>query len=120
MKAGWWMKSSRKLEQTASLILKSINDVIYKDLEDELAKLACLQSVIMSKDNTIANVYVTFLPSKKNKYHLLTHLKESAGRIRYFLAKRLITYKVPEIRFNLDLSGEYASHIEEIITKIHS
>ncbi len=111
------MKKNNKQERIATLIQKNITDIILYELKNPLMKLVSVNGCDVNHDNSLAKVYVTHLDSRKVR-EAIEDLNAAKGFIRTSLAKKMDTYKVPEIVFIRDDTYDKAQRIEEIIKDI--
>lgn len=111
------MKKNNKQERIASLIQKNISDIILYELKKPVMKLVSVNGCDVNHDNSLVKVYVTHLDPRKI-HEAIDDLNAAKGYIRSSLAKKMDTYKVPEIVFIKDDTYDKAERIEAIINDI--
>ena len=109
---------ANKQERIASLIQRNITDIIMFELKNPIMKLVSVNSCLVNQDFSLAKVYVSHLDSRKIN-EAVKDLNEAKGFIRSSLAKKMDTYKVPEIVFIKDDTYDKAERIENIIKDLN-
>lgn len=109
---------ANKQERIASLIQRNITDIIMFELKNPIMKLVSVNSCLVNHDFSLAKVYVSHLDSRKIN-EAVKDLNEAKGFIRSSLAKKMDTYKVPEIVFIKDDTYDKAERIENIIKDLN-
>ena len=99
-----------------ALVTKNISDILTFELKNAKVGMPCVNHVEMNRDNTLAKVYVTFLGSK-NPQKNLEELERCKRFVRSSLAKKMDTYKVPEIRFIYDTTYDDQERLEAVLAK---
>lgn len=102
---------ANKSERIQSLILKNISEIIQFELKSKNVGFVTVSGVNVTHDLSHAKVYVSFLGKGSNSSRLEA-LNKTKGFIRSELAKRMDTYKVPEISFILDDTFEKAQKLD--------
>ena len=95
-----------------------VSDLINKKLRDPQIGFVTLTNVKLSKDLRIASIYFTALGNKDNALEPLETLNRAKSFIRSEVAHLMKVRFVPEIRFFIDDTLEYASRIDEILKDI--
>lgn len=107
---------ANKVERIASIIKKSIAEIIQFEVKDPRLGFVSIPEVKVSKDFSHAKVYVSFI-LEKDKEKGLEVLNHSKGYIRSKLASRLDTRRCPDISFVLDDGYEKEQRIADILSK---
>lgn len=105
-----------RTERIQSIIAKNISEIITFELKNPHIGFVTISEVKVSKDFSIAKVYVSFLTSKHPEKNL-EELNKSKGYIRSSLAKKIDIRKTPDIVFVLDETYEKAAQLEEAIKR---
>ena len=105
---------ANKQERIASLIQKNITDIVMFELKNPLMKLVSVNSCHVNHDFSLAKVYVSHLDLRKID-EAVEELNKAKGFVRSSLARKMDTYKVPELVFIKDDTYEKGQRIEEII-----
>lgn len=101
-------------------IRKIISGLILNDLQDKrLPLLTSVTEVVVTRDLSIATIYVSVMGDETEKQDALDVLKKAEKHIRHEISKGLALRHTPELRFELDTSLDYGSKIEAVIKKIH-
>lgn len=108
-----------KKDKINGIIQRELTQILQMEVKDPKIGFCTITAVDVTKDLSIAKIYVTFLGKDYKKRDGLEALKRSKGFIRSILAKRLTIRKVPELIFLLDESLEYGNKIEGIIRELH-
>ena len=105
---------ANKQARIASLIQKNISDIILYELRNPIMKLVTVNSCQVSKDNSVAKIYVSHL-----NHDLVDQALEELNRaIRSSLASKMDIYKVPELIFIKDDTLDKYERIEEILKEL--
>ena len=104
-----------KNEHLAELIRKVVSNIIQFDMKERKVGLVTVTDVEVNNDLSIAKVYYTILDRADRIDEDVENLKKAKGFIRSTLAKRLATYKCPDIVFVKDESLETGNRIDSIL-----
>lgn len=105
-----------KKEKLDNIIQKELSSILQFEVKDPQIGFCTITGVDVTRDYSIAKVYVSFLDKHTGKR--MKALERSKGYIRSLLAKRLTIRKCPELQFVLDTSLEYGNKIENIIQNL--
>ncbi|MDR0347731.1 MAG: 30S ribosome-binding factor RbfA [Coriobacteriales bacterium] len=104
---------SRKINEAARTALA---DILLTRISDPRLALVTLTGVEVSRDRSVANVYVS---AEKTHYEEVKAGLESAkGRIRSLLGQELSWRLTPELRFYLDTSIDEAERITHALADV--
>jgi len=103
---------SRRVEDQIQRIL---SDVLRSQARDPRLSRVIVTAVKVSRDLSVARVYVTSLDLDRAADELLQPLRRAAGFLRSALASELTVRQVPELRFQFDDSTRQAEHMESLI-----
>jgi len=109
-------KRSEHLEKS---LIKEINNIIYRKINDPRIKFVTLTRVKVSSDLKYADVFVTILNDRKQQRKALEGLKNATKFIRGELGKDLKIRYVPDIKFIIDKDLEQQYKLLKIITEIN-
>lgn len=113
------MDSTRQ-QKYARLIQKDLGEILQKDTKSLFGgSFITVTTVRVSPDLGIAKVYLSFLQAGQ-KEKLLDNINEQSKAIRKMLAEKIRNQAriIPHLHFYLDDNVEYASHIDQILSKI--
>ena len=106
-------------ERVAQLIRREIADVLRNRLRDpRLASLISVTDVEVTRDLSVARVFVSVLEGGEARTRALEALGRAAGYVRHELSPRLGLREVPEIRFLHDSSIETGARVDELLRRI--
>jgi ribosome-binding factor A len=103
---------SRRIEDQ---IQRLLSDVIRNDVRDPRLSRAIITAVRVSRDLSVAWVYYSVLQTEGETDSLDDAFKSAVGFMRSRLAKDLTVRRVPELRFELDETGENARAMDQLI-----
>jgi ribosome-binding factor A len=103
---------SRRIEDQ---IQRLLSDVIRNDVRDPRLSRAIITAVRVSRDLSVAWVYYSVLQTDGETDSLDDAFKSAVGFMRSRLAKDLTVRRVPELRFELDETGENARAMDQLI-----
>lgn len=101
-----------KLERLEGIIRKEVSLILMSEVKDPTLKWVTITDVQLSKDYSIAKVFVTF-PQGQN--YLMENLDKAKGFIRSSLGSKLKIKKIPSLLFEIDDSLERGNRIDEIL-----
>ena len=107
---------ANKQERIATLIRKNIAEIIQMELKNPHLGFVSIPEVKVSKDFSVAKVYVSFFNEKEEKEGMEV-LEHSKGFIRSSLAKKLDIRRCPELTFVLDDGYKREERINQSLNK---
>ena len=110
---------SVRIEKVQELIKQEASEIIMRELKDPRIGFVTITEVDVSSDLRNAKLYVSILGSDKQIEDTWKGLNSSLTFIRRELAHRIRLKFIPEIRFFMDTSLEYSTHIQKLLLKIH-
>lgn len=108
--------SERKKLKLASLIQKTVDGIVRKDISDPRIGFITFTGVKVSTDMKQVKIYVSCLGSPREQRESFAGLKSSEGYIRHILGTKLDLRFIPEIEFVQDESKAY--RVEELLKEI--
>lgn len=108
-----------KIEKMNGILQRELTDIISKEVKNPQVGFITITGVEVTRDYSLAKVYVTFLGQGYKKKQGLEALEKSKGFIRSVLASRLTIRRVPDLKFIYDSSLDYGDKIESLIKEIH-
>lgn len=103
-----------KQERIAGIIRKGIAEIIQMELKNPHLGFVSIPEVKVSKDFSVAKVYVSFIMQDQASEGMKV-LEKSKGFIRSALAKRLDIRRCPDLVFVLDDSYQREERIAELL-----
>ena len=114
---------SIRTERVAKLIQREIAEVLGTEFSEQLQPLVTVTGARVTKDLSIAYLYVSILESTpEQRKASFRHLEGLTHKIRSALAARIRHQlrTVPELKFFLDESQFEASKMEDLFAKIRA
>jgi ribosome-binding factor A len=108
---------SRRIEEQ---ILRILSHVLRSGARDPKLHQAMVTEVRVTRDLSVAWVYVTSLDSDAGQEELLEAFQRAGGFLRSAVAGALSVRQVPELRFRFDDSLDRAAHMDSLIDSVVS
>lgn len=97
---------------------REITILVREEVRDPRVGMVTVTGVETSADLSVARVYVSIMGDDEAKAAGLEGLRAAAPFIRSELGRLLHVRQVPELRFQLDRSLEYAMRIEQLLKEV--
>ncbi len=104
----------KRSDRVAAQMRRTLATAIHQDLPDEDTSFIAISDVEVTRDLSIATVYINTLDPSQEKLALET-LRLNEKQLRRIMASQLNSRKVPELRFKYDASLEYGRKLEDLI-----
>lgn len=111
------METTRQ-NKISRLIQKELSEIFLLQTKSMNGILVSVSAVRISPDMSIARVYLSVFPSEKSQ-EIVKNINDNMKSIRYELGTR-VRYQlriIPELKFFVDDSLDYAEHIDELLKK---
>lgn len=105
---------SDRIAKVNKLFKQEVGKLILEDVDLPIDLVATVIKADTSLDLRYVDIYVSVMPKEKEA-EALSILKENVYQIQQKINKKLFMKPVPMIRFKLDVSGDHADRINEII-----
>ncbi len=105
---------SLKIERIGNNLKREISLILANEVKDKNIKFVTITDVEVTKDLSVAKVYVTILNDEKRDI-TMESLVKAKGFVRSQLFDRVELRKIPDIRFIYDESIETGYRIEKLI-----
>jgi len=112
------MSLPKRSEHLEKSLLREINNIIYRKINDPRIKFVTITRVKVSSDLKYADIFVTIFNDKDQQKKALKGLKNATKFIRGELGKDLKIRYVPNIKFIIDEGLEHQYKLLKIITEI--
>ena len=111
------METTRQ-NKIARLIQKELSDIFQKQTAAMHGVLVSVCSCRISPDMSICRAYLSVFPSEKAG-EIVQNINDNQKQVRYELGKRVGKQLriIPELKFFVDDSLDYAEHIDELLKK---
>lgn len=113
------MAQYQRTDRISGLLQRELANLLQKEIRDpRLPSMISISEVKVSKDLSIAKVYITLLESDpttiKTTLKILNH---AAGYLRAQIGSRIQLRVTPQLKFVYDESIAHAAHIIDLINK---
>ena len=111
------METTRQ-NKIARLLQKELSDIFLLQAKAMHGVLVSVSAVRISPDMSIARAYLSIFPSEKAE-EMCNNINANMRSIRYELGTRVRHQLriIPELKFFVDDSLDYAEHIDELLKK---
>ncbi len=113
------MPLPKRKEQLERSLIREINNIIYRKINDPRIIFVTITRVKVSSDLKYADIFVTIFNDKKQQRKALEGLKNATKFIRGELGKNLKIRYVPNIKFVIDKDLKHQYKLLKIITEIN-
>lgn len=113
------MPLPKRKEQLEKSLIRKINNIIYREINDPRIKFVTITRVKVSSDLKYADIFVTIFNDRKQQKKTLEGLKNATKFIRGELGKDLKIRYVPNIKFLIDKDLEQQYKLLKTITEIN-
>ena len=111
------METTRK-NKIARLLQKELSDIFLLQTKSMHGVLVSVSAVRISPDMSVARAYLSIFPSERAE-EIIKNINANMKSVRYELGTR-VRYQlriIPELKFFVDDSLDYAEHIDELLKK---
>lgn len=111
------MESTRQ-NKISRLIQKELSEIFLLQTKSMNGVLVSVSAVRISPDMSIARVYLSVFPSERSQ-EIVKNINDNMKSIRYELGTRVRHQLriIPELKFFVDDSLDYAERIDELLKK---
>lgn len=111
------METTRQ-NKIARLIQKELSDIFLLQTKAMHGVLVSVSVVRISPDMSYARVYLSVFPSERSE-KIVKNINDNMKSIRFELGNRVRHQLriIPELKFFVDDSLDYAAHIDELLKK---
>ena len=111
------METTRQ-NKTSRLIQKELSEIFLLQTKSMNGVLVSVSAVRISPDMSIARVYLSVFPSGRSQ-EIVKNINDNMKAIRYELGTRVRHQLriIPELKFFVDDSLDYAERIDELLKK---
>jgi ribosome-binding factor A len=113
------MPLPKRNEHLEKSLLREINNIIYRKINDPRIKFVTITRVKVSSDLKYADIFVTIFNDRKQQKKALEGLENATKFIRGELGKNLKLRYVPNIKFIIDKELEHQYKLLKIINEIN-
>ncbi len=105
---------SDRIAKINKLLKQEVGKLILEDVDFPAGFIVTVIKVDTSLDLHYGDVYISVMPVEKAD-EAIELLEDNVYQMQQKINKRLFMKPVPKIRFRIDLSGEHADRINELI-----
>ena len=111
------METTRQ-NKIASLIQKELSEIFLLQTKAMHGVLVSVSVVRISPDMSYARVYLSVFPSERSE-EIVKNINDNMKSIRFEMGNRVRHQLriIPELKFFVDDSLDYAAHIDELLKK---
>ena len=111
------METTRQ-NKIARLIQKELSDIFQKQTSGMRGVLVSVSACRISPDMSICRVYLSVFPSERAE-EIVQNINANMKSVRFELGNRVHMQLriIPELKFFVDDSLDYAEHIDELLKK---
>ena len=111
------METTRQ-NKISRLIQKELSEIFLLQTKSMNGVLVSVSAVRISPDMSIARVYLSVFPSERSQ-EIVKNINDNMKSIRYELGTRVrhLLRIIPELKFFVDDSLDYAERIDELLKK---
>ena len=109
------METTRQ-QKISRLIQKELSDIFQKQTKGMNGVLVSVSTVRISPDMSICRVYLSVFPSEQAE-QIVRNVNDNQKSVRFELGNRMRHQLriIPELKFFVDDSLDYADHIDELL-----
>lgn len=107
--------ASRRIERLNEQLKREITTILRNEVKDPRVGWATVTAARVTPDLSLARIFVSILGEEAEKEEALAGLRAAASFIRTELGRSLRLRRVPELRFEIDRSLDYAMRIERLL-----
>lgn len=112
------MPNTHRQDQLGRVIAQELSELMRLRVKDPRIGFASITGVTVSRDLSVAKVYVSVMGSPEEQRETMRGLRHAAGFLRHELAQRLSVRHVPEITFHLDESIARGARMLELLNQL--
>ena len=111
------METTRQ-NKIARLLQKELSDIFQRQTQATHGVLVSVSAVRISPDLSVARGYLSVFPSERAE-EIVKNINANVKSVRYELGTRVRHQLriIPELKFFIDDSLDYAEHIDELLKK---
>lgn len=111
----------KRTDKLNSLLQEVISEVIRQSVRNpHVHELVSVTKVEITKDLTLAKVYISVIGTDEDKLKTVHALQSAAGFIAVNASKKIVLRHFPELTFKIDDSVEKQIRIDNVIHKIRA
>jgi len=110
---------STRQNKVARLIQKELSEIFVADARHMHGVLISVSQCRISPDMSVCRVYLSVFPSERAE-EIVNNISANQKQVRFELGNRMRHQLriIPELKFFIDDSLDYAKHIDELLDKV--
>ncbi|HHY75998.1 MAG TPA: 30S ribosome-binding factor RbfA [Firmicutes bacterium] len=109
---------SQRQERVAAVVREVVSDLLSTRIKDPRIGFTSVVKVEVTKDLSLAKVYVSVFGSQEDKERTMEGLTSAQGLIRSEVGKALGIRHTPEVQFVLDEGIEHSIRVSKLLDEI--
>jgi ribosome-binding factor A len=114
------MPSQLRIQRISDRIKQDLSEMLIKEISDPRLSGVSITDVVVDRELTYADIYVSSLDGSENSAEVLKGLESASGFLRHHLAETIDLRVFPHLRFHWDVTPERADRIERLIASLHT
>jgi ribosome-binding factor A len=110
--------AGRRIERLNEQLKRELMEILQLEARDPRIGVVTVTAVETTPDLYFARVHVNSMGTPEEKQTTLEGLAAAASYLRSELGQRLRLRRIPELRFELDLTLEHALRIERLLSEV--
>ena len=106
--------------RVASQLQRELAELLRSDVKDARLGMVTVSDVEVTRDLSLAKVYVSFLGARQTAAESVKLLAGLGPLLRHEVARRMRMRVIPEFRFIFDDSVERGLHMDAVIDGLHA
>lgn len=108
----------RRSERLAETLRVELEELINYELDDPRVSTVAVTEVLLSPDGKKAHVRMAISGAPDRQKECLEAIEKAKGYLRVQLADRVDVYRMPDLRFDADLSPELRAKAGDLLKRI--
>lgn len=109
-----------RIQRVRELLKRTLSEIVRRDYPPGDIGLITVSNVDVSKDLTLATVYIGVVGSEAQKKTALNRLGNDRKQIQHDMARQIILKNTPILRFRLDESVERGNRVIDILEELEN
>lgn len=107
-----------RAQRVGALVQRELAECLRSEVDDPRVGRVSITEVTVTRDLSLATVYVTQVGNVDDAERSLEGLNRAAGYLRRLLSRRLAMRTVPALRFRYDTSVERGAELSKLIDEV--
>jgi len=107
-----------RTQRVAQLLKEEISRLLQREVKDARVGMVTVTDVRVTRDLKYADVFVYLSGDEDRRAAALEGLTSAAGFMRSRLGRDLRIRRIPELRFVMDRTQDYAARIHQLLSEV--